>query len=386
MIHRLILATAFAAFLHVQPAHAQKASSGAVPTADEAPIALLIDVTSGQVLFARNENRRFVPASITKTMTVFVAFERISNGTLDPASTIIVPEAVSTEWFGKGSSMLLPPQAEVRVSELLTGIATVSANDGSIVLASGLAGSVPAWLDEMNNAARRLGMVNSHFGTPNGWPDDGRTFTTANDLFLLAKAMIERHPKLYAEYIGQPSFAYNGITQVNRDPILGRIAGADGIKTGFTSEAGFGFLGSAKQNGQRLVMVLGGVDRNALRAKLAREFMRWGFEAFERKRLLQKSVIVGSARVQGGDARSVNLITDRQVYVNIPREAEDGVSYSVIYDGPLRAPINAGEPIGKLRISVPGMKPALVPLLAEQSVETAGFFRTIYNGVTGWFE
>nr|WP_298927878.1 D-alanyl-D-alanine carboxypeptidase family protein [uncultured Erythrobacter sp.] len=377
---------AFAACLSVSAtAQTQSAVGNGVPSPDDAPVALLVDITSGQVLFARNADRRFAPASMTKTMTAFVAFERIASGTLDPLQMITVPAEVSEEWYGKGSSMLLPPDAQVPVGDLLAGIATVSANDGSIVLAQGVSGSVPAWLDEMNQTARSLGMENSHFGTPNGWPDEGYTFTTANDLILLATAMIERHPQLYSAYIGRPSFAYNGLSQVNRDPLLGRTEGADGIKTGFTNEAGFGFLGTAKRDDQRLVMVLAGVNRNALRARLSRQFIEWGFEAYERKQLLRENAIVGTARVQGGSARSVGLTTDRDVFVNIPRGQTGTIEYKITYDGPVRAPIKQGDPIAQLEISAEGIEPAIVPLIAQDSVETAGFAQRVLNGIAGWF-
>lgn len=370
--------------IHAAVAQAPDSLPDGVPSAEEAPIALLVDITSGQVLFARNADRRFAPASLTKVMTTFVAFERISRGSIAPNQLLTVKPEVSEEWYGKGSSMLLVPDAKVPLGDLIAGIATVSANDGSIVLAQGLAGSIPAWLDEMNATARALGMINSHFGTPNGWPDEGFTFTTADDLVLLASTMIARHPGLYSKYIGRPSFSYNGLTQSNRDPLLGRIDGADGIKTGFTSESGFGFLGSAERDGQRLVMVLAGVDRNALRARLSRRFMSWGFEAFERKELLRNGVRVGSARVQGGSTREVALMTERDVFVNIPGDRRDAVGYRIVYDGPVHAPIKVGEEIARLEISVPGMEPAIVPLVAENSVEEAGFLRRMYNGFAGW--
>ena len=213
----------------------------AVPTEAEAPIALLIDVTSGQVLHEREADRRFVPASITKAMTTFLAFELLEEGNLDPRQVMTIRPDTWREWSGKGSTMWLPADARVTVDEMLTAIANVSANDASVVLAEGQAGSVAAWTAMMNAKARELGMVNSHFGTPNGWPDEGRTFTSARDLAKLADAMVSRHPQKFARYVGKPEYRYNNITQYNRNPMIGRVQGADGIKTGYTNEAASAF-------------------------------------------------------------------------------------------------------------------------------------------------
>ncbi|MFL0356580.1 D-alanyl-D-alanine carboxypeptidase family protein [Erythrobacter sp. GH1-10] len=365
-------------------AYSQTATGYGAPGENEAPIAFLIDVSSGQVLFERNADRRFIPASMTKAMTIYLAFELIEQGRLDPGQVMTVREDTWREWAGKGSTMFLPADARVRVDDLIAAIANVSANDGSIVLAEGQAGTVDAWVEEMNRHARLLGMTNSHFGTPNGWPDEGRTFTSARDLARLGEALVEQHPKKFARYVGRAGFTFNGITQPNRDPIIGRVRGADGIKTGFTNEAGFGFLGTAQRGGQRLVMVVAGIDRTAARARVSRRFIEWGFEAFERQRLFVDGALVGRARVQGGDARSVELATERTVFVNVPKGQVRAMTINIVYDGPLRAPIEAGENIARLEILVPGMEPAIVPLVASEAVNRAGFFRRIFNGIAGW--
>ncbi|QFT77916.1 D-alanyl-D-alanine carboxypeptidase DacA precursor [Erythrobacter sp. THAF29] len=356
-----------------------------MPGEDEAPIVHLVDVTSGQVLYSRNADRRFIPASMTKVMTVFLAFELIEEGKLSPAQVMTIREDTWREWAQKGSTMFLPADARVRVGDLIGGIANISANDGSIMLAEGYAGSVEAWVDAMNAKARELGLSNTHYGTPNGWPDEGRTFTSAADLVRLGQAMVERHPDKFARYVGRPEYTFNNITQPNRDPMIGRVAGADGIKTGFTNEAGFGFLGTANRNGQRLMFVIAGVDRNALRARLSRQLIEWGFSNFDRRRIFARGAVVGEARVQGGASRSIPLVADRNVYVNVPTNATGPISASIVYDGPVRAPISSGVEIAHLRISVPGMDPAIVPLVAGKDVDQAGFLGRIWNGVAGWF-
>jgi len=352
---------------------------------EDVPIAVLVDITSGQVLFSRDADRRFVPASITKTMTIYHAFELIEEGTLSPSQMMTMPDETWREWNGEGSTMWINAGDQVSVDDLLTGIANISANDGAIMLAQGHSGTVANWVAEMNGRARDLRMTNSHFGTPNGWPDEGFTFTTANDLVILAEAMVTRHPEKFGRYIGLPGFRYNGIEQPNHDPMIGRLDGADGIKTGYTNEAGFGYLGTAKRDGQRLVLVVAGVGRNAVRARSARALMEWGFTAFERKRLLGPGKSVGSARVQGGSLRAVDLVTDRAIFVNVPRGQAESTRVSIEYDGPLRAPFNAGDEVATLVIDVPNMESARVPLLAADAVSEAGLFTRIFNGIAGWF-
>lgn len=357
----------------------------AVPTAAEAPVALLVDLTSGQVLHARDPDRRFMPASVTKVMTMYLAFELIEAGRLDPRQVFVMSPAIARDWRRKGSTMFLDAGERVRVDDLLIGIANVSANDGAAVLAEGQAGSVAAWAQAMNQTALSLGMTGSHFGTPNGWPDEGRTFTTANDLVTLARAMITRHREKFGYYIGRAGFDYKGIAQVNHDPMIGKVAGADGIKTGFTNESGFSYLGTAQRQGQRLVLVLAGVENGRLRGRLARSYVEWGFTAFDRRRLFGSNDVVGEARVQDGSARQVPLIARVPVSVNVPRDSTAKLRATIHYDGPLRAPLAAGQQVGMLEITAPGMAPANIPLFTKDAVDKAGPLDRIVNAVAGLF-
>ncbi len=357
----------------------------AVPTAAEAPVALLVDLTNGQVLHARNPDHRFIPASVAKVMTLYLAFELIEAGKLDPAQVFAMTPAIARDWRRKGSTMFLDTGEKVRVDDLLIGIANVSANDGAAVLASGQAGSIAAWTAEMNRTAQTLGMNGSHFGTPNGWPDEGRTFTTANDLAVLARAMISRHPDKFGYYIGRMGFDYKGIAQINHDPMIGRIAGADGVKTGFTNESGFSYLGTAQRGGQRLVLVLAGVENGRLRGRLARSYVEWGFSAFERRRLFDAGAVVGTARVQDGSARRVPLVTRGPAVINLPRGATGDLAATIRYEGPLRAPFAAGKQVAVLEVTAPGMARASIPLFTSEAVGTAGPLDRIINAVAGLF-
>ncbi len=373
------------------PAHAQvpKSESGAivpaVPRANEAPVALLVDLSNGQVLHARNPDRRFIPASVTKVMTLYLAFDLIEAGKLDPAQVFTMTPAIARDWRRKGSTMFLDINEQVRVDDLLIGIANVSGNDGAVVLATGQAGAIAAWTTEMNRTALALGMTGSHFGTPNGWPDEGRTFTTANDLVTLARAIIARHPDKFGYYIGRMGFDYKGIAQINHDPMIGRIAGADGIKTGFTNESGFSYLGTAQRNGQRLVLVLAGVENGRLRGRLARSYIEWGFSAFDRRQLFDAGAVVGTARVQDGSARRVPLVARGPVVINLPRGMTGELSATIRYEGPLRAPFPAGEQVAVLEVTAPGMAHATIPLFTAEEVASAGPLDRIFNAFAGLF-
>ena len=392
-VNRLPLPKIFAsvaalASLLVAPVHAQSTRDETVvspPTPEDAPIAYLIDAESGQVLFAREEDRRFMPASVTKAMTAFLAFELLEDGTLSQDQTFVVSPETFREWRGVGSTMFLGANDRVRLDDLLHGVTTVSANDGAIVLAEGAAGSVAEWTAAMNAKAREIGMTDSYFGTPNGWMDEGKTFTSARDLGLLAIMMTTRHPAKYAHYVGKREYRYGNITQPNHDPLSGIVAGADGIKTGFTNQAGYGYLGSAKRGRQRLVLVVAGSPRASARNRAARDLLEWGFANYDHRRLAKAGDVIGDAEVQGGSAWSVPLATRNGVSVDLDRSKTSNVTTQIVYDGPLQAPIAAGEAVAELQVSIDGAEPYSVPLYAAQTVGEAGLLDRILGGFRNWF-
>jgi D-alanyl-D-alanine carboxypeptidase (penicillin-binding protein 5/6) len=352
----------------------------------EAPVALLADLGSGEVLYAERAGLRFVPASMTKVMTAYVAFELMAQGKLKPTDRYTVKEETARQWSGKGTSLFLKPGESVPVDALLHGLATVSANDASVVLAEGFAGDVPTWTKLMNAEARRLGMSDSHFGTPNGWPDNGSTFVSAVDLVKLSQAMIERHPALYRSYFGQKRFTWDGVTRESHDPTVGIVPGADGIKTGHTREAGFNFLGSAQRGRRRLVMVVAGARSEEKRAEMSRELLEWGFSAWTRYNLFSVGTVVGTALVQDGSDRSVGLLAPQDIYAAIPKDAAAPVGLAIRYDGPLVAPIVEGAQIAELEIRwSKDAPPSYVPLRAAKSVPQAGFFHRLLNGLASFF-
>ena len=271
-------------------------SAGAPSYDSAARIAYMQDLSSGAVLYDKGGETQMPPASMAKMMTTHVAFRLIQQGQLKLSTKFTVKPETWAKWHGPqaGSTMFLSPGEQVSVENLLHGIVTLSGNDACVVLAEGIAGTEEAFTDLMNAEAARLGMKGSHFGTSNGWPDEGRTYVTARDLVTLAKATIEQTPDLYHRFYATRSFTWGRtmggdvIRQDNRNPILGRIDGADGLKTGHTEEAGYGFTGSAIQNGRRLVMVVAGLDTFNGRIEESVRFMDWGFKAWKAMPRLRK--------------------------------------------------------------------------------------------------
>lgn len=352
---------------------------GAMPQID-APIALLVDVGSGRVLYARDAHRRFVPASITKIMTSYVAFDMLTKGKLRLDQRIPVRPETFRKWSHVGSTMFIPAEARPTVAELLEGIVTVSANDACVVLAEGATGSVPAFTALMNAAAADLGMHDSHFNTPNGWMDEGQTYVSAADLATLSSALMTRFPDLYRQFYGHSQMTWNGITQPNHNPLYGITEGADGVKTGFTNEAGYGFVGSAERKGRRLVMVLGGYDRPKDRARQSQAFIEWGFAAWQAQPLFAKGAQVAIAEVQGGQERFVPLLAPRSLSVTSPDGRPLKYALSIRYKGPLKAPIAAGETVASLLVRVPGEPVHALPLVAGAAVAKGGVTTRMRDG------
>lgn len=350
---------------------------------DKVPIALLVDISSGQTLYSKQADRRFVPASITKTMTMYTAFELLRQGKLDPNKRMRMSLEAAKKWQYVGTSMELDPTMDPRVEDLLLAIANISANDACVVLAEGFAGSVPAWTDLMNGNARKLGMKDSHFGTPNGWMDEGQTFVSAQDLATLAEAMIAGHPDYFKHYIGHKGLTWNGKTKRNHDPLIGKLEGADGIKTGFTNQAGYGFLGTAQRGPRRLVMVLAGATTHQDRDKAARALMDWGFSAWNSRPLYAPGSTVGEARVQGGSDMTVPLVTPAGFGAGVPADNKQPVSLKVVYQGPLQAPVQAGTVVGALEIRIGDAPAHRVPLATAKAVGPANGWQRLRNGLAG---
>lgn len=381
-------ATLFATAFAVLAAGAAPAQAPQFETT--APIAYLVDLSSGAVLFSKNADQQFPPASMAKMMTTEVAFELIDRGQLSMDKMCTVRPETWREWHSQGSTMFLSANEQVSVENLLHGIVTMSGNDASVVLAECISGTEEAFVQQMNALAQELGMKNSRFCNPIGWPDEGCTQVTARDLATLARATIERHPELYKQFYGQKQFTWGktlgsgeAITQPNRNPILGKVPGADGLKTGHTEEAGYGFTGSAEQNGRRLVEVLSGMDSWSERVEQSTRLMQWGFNAWQSKPLFEEGETVAQAKVQMGSSSEVPLVAPRDLAVTIPAglSLNRQMQVKVRYDGPVKAPIKKGDQIAQLVVTTGETQPQVVPLVAGEDVGEAGFFTRAWIGL-----
>jgi serine-type D-Ala-D-Ala carboxypeptidase (penicillin-binding protein 5/6) len=347
----------------------------------EARVAYLIDMQSGAVLLDRDSKRRIPTASMAKMMTALVAFDAIKKGDLKLASQYSVKPETWQKWNNTGSTMFLKPNEKVTIDNLLHGILTLSGNDAAIVFAEGFGGSESAFTGKMNRTAKALKLRDSHFGTANGWPDEGKTFSTARDLVVIAQQIIVEHPKLFRSYFSQSEFRWNGVAQPNRNPLLGVIDGADGMKTGHSDEAGYCLIGTAERDGRRLMMVLAGLPTEAARLHQAREVINWGFDEWQSKLLFRKGAKISEAQVQLGTERSVALIAPGNIGATFPKGDQPPKSIAVRFNGPLKAPLKKGAVVAQLVMRFANGHKQSMPLVAANDVPKAGFIGRAWNGL-----
>lgn len=363
---RIIL---FLAFLWLVPglgAGAQDAAAQNFET--RAAQAFLMDAETGAVLFAKNADDLMVPASMTKIMTVEVIAEEMRRGRIDADTEFVISEDAWRRGGApsRGSTMFAELGSAITLWDLLRGIIIHSGNDASIAAAETIAGSEGAFGRMMTQRARELGLTRSFFTNSTGFHDPDQV-TTARELALLTRHFIETSPEIYALY-GEEEFTWNNIRQRNRNPLLTMGIGADGVKTGFVSESGYGLVGSAVQLDQRLIVVVNGLENARDRALAARRLLEWGFRAFEPRTLFQADEEVGSARVFGGEINYVPLVASRDVRVLLPRGTDERISARIVYRGPLEVPVRAGEEVAVLRVMRGDTLALEMPLLAAQDV------------------
>ncbi|MFC6856761.1 D-alanyl-D-alanine carboxypeptidase family protein [Marivibrio halodurans] len=334
--------------------------------------ALMVDLETDTELLSVNADQRMYPASMTKLMTAFLVFERLQNGTLSLDDTFPVSEKA---WRKGGSKMFVEVGERVKIEDLLRGIIIQSGNDATIVVAEGVAGTEEAFAREMTAKARELGMENTQFKNASGWPDP-QHYTTARDLVTLAEALIERFPEYYHLY-SQTEFTYANITQQNRNPLLYRNIGADGLKTGFTDDSGYGLTASAVRNGRRLLLVVNGLDSTGDRAKEAERLIDWGFREFGTYGLFKAGEVVNDIPVWLGRQGTIPAIIDQDVAVTLRRKKRDEMKVTLVGTQPLEAPIEAGQTVGEVRITAPGLDTITVPVKAARAVEKLGAFGRI---------
>lgn len=326
-------------------------------------------MNTNTVLFEKNADQAMAPSSMSKMMTIFLAFERLKDGRLSLDDTFLVSEKA---WRKKGSKMWVQVNSRVRIEDLLRGIIVQSGNDASIVLAEGISGSEGAFADLLNERARNLGMKNSNFLNASGWPEEGHE-TTARDLAVLVRETIRQFPEYY-HYYSEKSFTYNGIRQPNRNPALYRNLGVDGLKTGHTQVAGYGLATSALRLGRRLILVLNGLPSKKARATESERLLDWGFREFKIYPLFKSGDKVTDAKVWMGASASIPLVIEKDLRLTLARRARQGMKVKVNYDEPIPAPIAKGDRLAVLRAEIPGRPVIQIPLVAGADVERLGLF------------
>ncbi|HVY18540.1 MAG TPA: D-alanyl-D-alanine carboxypeptidase family protein [Bauldia sp.] len=333
--------------------------------------AILIDAETDSVLFGKDAEVRMPPASMAKLMTMAVVFDALKTGKLKLTDEFVVSE---NAWrhggaTSGGSTMFAKLGSSIKLDDLIHAIIIQSANDGCIIVAEGMAGSEANFAGLMNAEAKKLGLTDSHFTNATGLPDPDQ-YVTAHDLARLAKHIITDFAEYYPIY-SQTEFTWNKIRQQNRNPLLDMGIGADGLKTGYTEESGYGLVGSAVRDGQRLILVVNGTKSEKERSEEARKLMDWGFRAFERVNYFAAGEPIGEARVFGGDAGGVQLVSKVPVDVLLPRGATTQVKGRIVYQGPIPAPVASGQQIGTLQLTTADDQPLRdAPLYAAQDVDT----------------
>jgi serine-type D-Ala-D-Ala carboxypeptidase (penicillin-binding protein 5/6) len=343
----------------------------------EAKQAIVIDDGTGSVLFAKNADEKMHPSSMSKLMTVYIAFSRLKEGSLKLTDTLPVSEKA---WRTQGSKTFVELGARIPVEALLEGIIIQSGNDACVVVAEGLAGSEEAFAGQMNDTARKLGLTNSHFSNSNGLPDPNHLMS-ARDLATLAHHIIHDFPEYY-HYFSQKEFVYHGIKQGNRNLLLYRSEDeeVDGLKTGHTDEGGFGMVSSARdKSGRRIITVVNGLPDEKARAEESEQLLAFGFRDFDNVTLLRKGQVLEKAEVWFGNSPEVGLTADKDVVLTLPKAGRDKMKFTLSYNGPLPAPVHAGDHVADLRIDSPGGIAQTVPLVAASDVDSVHGFSRLFR-------
>ena len=334
----------------------------------KADYALLMDAQTGVVLFEKNADARMSPASMSKLMTVLMAFEALDGGRITPDDKFYVSDdAWRRGGAGSGgSTMFLKARSRVEVRDLLRGIIVQSGNDACIALAEGLGGSEDVFAQMMTERAQELGMSQTTFTNATGLPDPDHK-TTARDLAVLARQLINTHSRYYPLF-SERDFTWNKIRQTNRNPLLYANIGADGLKTGHTEASGYGLVASAEQNGRRLILVVNGLDSKRTRAREARRLMTYGFRNFQREVLVEANQEVTQVPVWHGSDSTVAVTPARRFELVTPRSGRRKMVATVTYEKPILAPIKKGDVLATLKVTLPGLAPQEVPLVAAEDV------------------
>lgn len=371
----LCVGLVFSAALSAAFVQAQSKKKSADGFQTKAQNAILMDPDAGLVLFEKEADTQIVPASMSKLMTLAVVFRELKAGRLKLDDSFVVSEYA---WRTGGApsrtaAMFAPLGDPIVVSDLLQGVAVQSANDGSIVLAEGIAGSEEAFVKMMNDYAKEIGLTQSQFANSSGLPAEGHLMS-ARDLAILSKHLIETYPEYYP-YFSQKEFRYRDrFTFRNRNPLVWSNIGVDGLKTGFLKESGYGLVASGKRGDQRLILVVAGLAAKNDRESESRRLLEWGFKSFKPFRLFDEGQKVSEALVWGGEQHYVSLVGDGDIDLLLPTSATGAVSAEIIYNGPIKAPISKGDQIATLRVSAAESSATNeIPLYAGEDIASSNF-------------
>jgi serine-type D-Ala-D-Ala carboxypeptidase (penicillin-binding protein 5/6) len=340
------------------------------------------DLSSGQVLLAEKPDERVEPASLTKLMTAYVVFQALRDRKISLEQQVNVSERA---WRVPGSRMFIQPRKPVSVDELIRGMVVQSGNDACIVLAEAVAGAEEAFVQAMNREAARLGLKSTRFMNATGLPDP-QHYSTAQDLYLLAAALIRDFPKEYATYYSQKEFRYNNIAQPNRNRLLWLDPSVDGVKTGHTETAGYCLIASSNRGGRRLLSVLLGSTSEAARAQESQKLLNWGFQFFDSVKLHPANQSVKAIEVWKGSGGEVKTGFKSDIVITVPKGEAEKLKAELLTQQPLLAPVTQGQRVGTLRVTYDGKPLGEYPLVALESVATAGLFGRAWDTLRLWLK
>lgn len=347
----------------------------------DAPTAILIEASSGAVLFEKNADELRAPSSMMKLMTAEVVFHAVKQGDIKLTDEFRISENAWRKGGAPagGSTMFAILNSKISVDDLLHGAIIQSGNDACMALAEGIAGNERAFAEMMTTRAREIGLARSTFGNSNGLPDPANKMTV-RELATLARYIMRTYPEFY-KLFGEKEFTWNKIRQQNRNPLLNSLEGADGLKTGFTKEGGYGMVGSAVQNDVRLIVAINGLDDPDDRATEAKKMLEWGFRNFEVRTVFAADQAIGYAKVFGGDSGSVALASHEPVKVMVQKNGNDKLIARVVYSGPVRAPIEAGQKVGAVKVWRGANVAVETPVYATEAVGRGSTIRRAVDGV-----
>ena len=341
----------------------------------DAEVAVVIDGHTGKVLFSKDKDKKTYPASMTKIMTTLIIFEKLANETLSLDDKFLVSEKAWRE--REGSSMFVEVDKEIRVEDLLRGIIVQSGNDACIVVAENIAGTEESFAKMMTQKAKEIGMKNTNFTNSTGMYDKDN-YSTVYDIAILSMHLINKYPQYY-HLFAETEFEWSGIKQNNRNSLLYKNMGVDGLKTGHLSKSGYGLAASAVDQNRRVISVVNGFESTQKRTQGSSRLITWAFREFTNLKLFEKEDIVGQVEISGASNKESDVSTSEEIIITIPKSKRDELTTSIVVDDNISAPLNAGDKVGYLEISVPGEESQTYELYATNEIDRSNIFVRFFN-------